>query len=653
MTDIATLGLAIRSDGVVVAKDRLKDLEDQSRRTEGTTTSSLGKITNSVLQLVAAYATWKTAEAVVTKFISASVEAERVQTRLETVVLSTGKAAGWSADQLSGLADELSKTTTFSSNAIKEAEAIMLGYGRVVGKVFPEAMKATLDFSEALGVSLTQAAETVGKALDLPSRGMTSLADRGFFFTKQQIELAKEMERTGRIAEAQQFVLDELAFAYGGAAEAARGTLGGALKALQNAFDDLFVVTDNRDLTKGVNSLVDVLEDPATKTAIQNFGGWLFDAIAWALEKLVEFYNLIQLVIALGKVMTGNAKIGLRGTNPEETAAAENVLRDQLTNGSPPTDLSNWIDVGDDGNFLVDDPRKKVLTDDFGTDDVANRRAASQQKAYERLIETAQKRIDQLSVEAEMLGMSGVQAMEYSNYQTLLNQAIATGVEIDETRLAQLEALAEKQTDLQLTIEGLNIAMENRTPWEVFQEELEKTIELFDRGKISAGDFMTEIGKAAQSMVRSYASAANDVIGNVEKLTDALGLQGREAFEVQKALSIAKAVVAGGEAVINSFNVGTAIGGPPVGFAFAALAGAAAVAQVAAIASTSYNSTTVPNAMGGSSTAGDPTAAASNNKSMNVTLVGDAFNRETVERLAGLFSELAGDGVDIRTRSGD
>jgi hypothetical protein len=191
--------------------------------------------------------------------------------------------------------------------------------------------------------------------------------------------------------------------------------------------------------------------------------------------------------------------------------------------------------------------------------------------------------------------------------------------------------------------------MENRSPWEIMGEEVQRLNELMERGKISAGDYWAEIGKSAEQMTAIYAAGANDVIGNLEKITDAMGLQGKEAFEVQKTLGIARAVVSGGEAIVHSFNAGTAIGGPPVGFAFAGLAAAATAAQIAAIASTSYSSKTVSGRGGGgsgssSAAAAAPAPAPTVGRTTHVTLHGTTFGPDQIRELLEKINDYQSDG---------
>ena len=81
---------------------------------------------------------------------------------------------------------------------------------------------------------------------------------------------------------------------------------------------------------------------------------------------------------------------------------------------------------------------------------------------------------------------------------------------------------------------------------------------------------------------------ANNLISIYSNLVDATEKEGKRNFQLQKAASIAQAVVDGISAGISSYKAGAAIGGPAVGAAFAATSAAATGAMIAKLASASY-----------------------------------------------------------------
>jgi uncharacterized membrane protein len=78
----------------------------------------------------------------------------------------------------------------------------------------------------------------LGKALNDPVANLSALSRSGIQFSDEQKEVIKSMAETGRLAEAQTLILDELNNQYGGSAEAAAKADGGFTQ-LANSFGDL------------------------------------------------------------------------------------------------------------------------------------------------------------------------------------------------------------------------------------------------------------------------------------------------------------------------------------------------------------------------------------------------------------------------------
>lgn len=174
-----------------------------------------------------------------TKFISETINAQNEQAQLAAVIKSTASAAGFSAEKLNEMAASMEAATTFSAGDINQAQTALLAFSGIVGEQFSQAMQAAADMSARTGAEIKSSAETIGRALDVPSQGLSSLSKQGFRFTDDQKALVEQLEATGRVAEAQGIILSALQESYGGAAVAARNTLGGALLALQNTVSGL------------------------------------------------------------------------------------------------------------------------------------------------------------------------------------------------------------------------------------------------------------------------------------------------------------------------------------------------------------------------------------------------------------------------------
>ncbi len=211
---------------------------------------------------------------------------EKEQAQLEAVLRSTGESAGFSREQLNEMASSMERTSTVSAGEINQAQTNLLAFTGIVGEQFPRALQSAIDMAARTGTTVTSAAETIGRALDVPSKGLTALSKQGFRFTEEQKKAAEQLEATGRTAEAQGIILKALEESYGGAAAASRDTFGGALMALQNTIDGL--LTGSEGSLDGAKVAIDdlnrALSDPATAESVSK----LVDLLAQGASTVVD-----------------------------------------------------------------------------------------------------------------------------------------------------------------------------------------------------------------------------------------------------------------------------------------------------------------------------------------------------------------------------
>ncbi|WP_423178419.1 MULTISPECIES: phage tail length tape measure family protein [unclassified Stenotrophomonas] len=212
-----------------------------------------------------------------------TIAAEREVAQLDAIIRSTGGAAGYTRQQLLDMADTLSSKSTFSGGEIVEAQTRLLSYSGILASNIPRAMQAVIDQSARLGISVSQSAETIGRALESPSKAAAALAQQGFgaAFTKEVRGTIDELVKAGKEGEAQVMILEILEESYAGAAQAARDTLGGALQALGNTLNDITTAKDGslKGATDAVNTLVETLNDPATREGFNNLISGAVEAI--------------------------------------------------------------------------------------------------------------------------------------------------------------------------------------------------------------------------------------------------------------------------------------------------------------------------------------------------------------------------------------
>ena len=186
-----------------VSQKRLKEIEKQAQETAAAVTRSLSNLFSGALFGVGV-------GTVFAKFIEESKNAQNEQAQLAAALKSTGEAAGYSISQLNKMAAEFSGASVFSEGDINRAQTRLLSYTGIVGEEFPRALQAAIDTATRMGMTVEQAAETVGRALDVPSAGLSALSKQGFRFTEDQKKLVEQLEKTGKTAEAQGIILSAL-----------------------------------------------------------------------------------------------------------------------------------------------------------------------------------------------------------------------------------------------------------------------------------------------------------------------------------------------------------------------------------------------------------------------------------------------------------
>ena len=237
-------------------------------------------------------------------FLEKTLAQEKAVASVEAVIKSTGGVAGVTSKAAQELAASLQKVTTFGDEAILPAQALLLTFTKIGKDVFPDATKIVLDMSEALGQDLKSSAIQVGKALNDPVLGVSALRRVGVSFSASQQKVIADLAKTGKVAEAQKLILRELQTEFGGAAVAARDTLGGALKALGNAFGDAFELhgPEVDGLREKIEELIVTVSDPRFTNAMADIGQSLFTAMQ----------NIAAAVVTIDEVI-GRTSTGLDG----------------------------------------------------------------------------------------------------------------------------------------------------------------------------------------------------------------------------------------------------------------------------------------------------------------------------------------------------
>ncbi|HEJ5471131.1 phage tail length tape measure family protein [Pseudomonas aeruginosa] len=281
-----TLDLIAKVGGFVAGMEKAERTAKKGAKEIGSAADAASLAWGKLGEVAAGALSGITVGAVFGAVIRNTKQMEKEQAQLEAVLRSTGESAGFSREQLNEMASSMERTSTVSAGEINQAQTNLLAFTGIVGEQFPRALQSAIDMAARTGTTVTSAAETIGRALDVPSKGLTALSKQGFRFTEEQKKAAEQLEATGRTAEAQGIILKALEESYGGAAAASRDTFGGALMALQNTIDGL--LTGSEGSLDGAKVAIDdlnrALSDPATAESVSK----LVDLLAQGASTVVD-----------------------------------------------------------------------------------------------------------------------------------------------------------------------------------------------------------------------------------------------------------------------------------------------------------------------------------------------------------------------------
>lgn len=172
-------------------------------------------------------------------------EAQAVSAETVRVLESMGATSWTTAEQVGVLAERISELTGVDDEAVQGAANLVATFGEVqnrgegVNAVFDRAVGLSVDLARVMGTDVNGEAIRLGKALNDPIKGITALNKAGVTFSQDQKATIKRLVETGDILGAQKVILAEVEKQVGGAAEAYRKTLPGALQAAQTSFGNL------------------------------------------------------------------------------------------------------------------------------------------------------------------------------------------------------------------------------------------------------------------------------------------------------------------------------------------------------------------------------------------------------------------------------
>ena len=214
------------------------------------------------------------------KTLSLAQQQIDAETKLASVLRSTGYAAGLGAEELGKFASQLQRVTNFGDEVTLNMMALVATFKNIKGDVFKETTRIIQDMATVMDMDLRSAAIQVGKAINDPITGLTMLTRVGITFTTEQKNMIRALQESGDLMGAQKVVMQELQSQFGGAAEA----MVNPIVQLKNALGDVgetiggellpYIKLFATDAVDAFNRVGEAAETMQEKTAFQKFVGF-------------------------------------------------------------------------------------------------------------------------------------------------------------------------------------------------------------------------------------------------------------------------------------------------------------------------------------------------------------------------------------------
>jgi hypothetical protein len=375
---------------------------------------------------VTAFATSITAvTAGLTLGITALDEYEVNLKRLDATIRATGEGVGFTAEQLQEQARQLAFATLTSTQEVQKAQAKLVTFNRVLGAEFERTIRLSQDLAEAGFGDIIGNANQLGKALQDPIAGLSSLTEVGVTFSSVQKRQIDDAIRANDVFEAQRIILDGVASQVEGVAAAvASGTLTGSIDTLGQSFTELAieaarasgameVVVDVIDqISKGMQVARETIVETTTAATLfdealqKTFELRGAESFLGTLEKNSAEYNTQIALIARLKVeqseLQSASKAAAEKENAARKAAGDAQIKELERRKAVEKELRN-----EQSAALEEERQKQALIDDtaFATDIEARRKHYEEQtelfNTYRTGINTIE--AEQSAIQAEIM----------------------------------------------------------------------------------------------------------------------------------------------------------------------------------------------------------------------------------------------------------
>jgi hypothetical protein len=525
------------------------------------------------------------AQSVIGKFFDGAKEAaefEKEMVRLSNALALSGNFSQKAVDGLNDYIGAMETVTGIQDDVIANNLATLASMTKLNDEGLKRATTAAIDLSAALGIDLNTATKMIGKA----ANGETDS------FKKLGISIDETGDKSKTLAN----TLNILETRFGGAAAGSMKTFSGAMLGAQNAIGNLFqelgnVVTSNPAIIAAITKVTEIFN--GMTAAVKENGGSIGQVLANSFAKIIEIMALTAagIEIFINKIVLGFKSLSVVGNTIVDTFQAVGHALD----GNFDKAKESCVDTeraaqsfSETLNADFSEITKSMMQVSAATtvaadsmDGNLNKTTASiknQKNAVKELTFEQQKQLEAAMALGQELAAQGAIGEEASKRKfEALNADLAMERTTVQAFNAEMLALQEQQNLAQL--QSLITARENGrlTNEQYYLAERE----LQAKQNLDLQKLRDENAKREEQDKKNKLTAFSGFFGNLATLQQS---SSKEIAAIGKASAIAQATIDGYAAIQGAYKQGAIIGGPPLGAAFAAAAGAATAANLAKIA---------------------------------------------------------------------
>lgn len=572
--------------------------------------------------------------------IDAVDEAQHASVKLDAILRNTGFAAGTTRTEIEGYVAALKSATRFDDEELRNASSEILKFGYISKTAFKEALQVSADYAAFNNTKVPEAAAMIARAMAAPEAAARLLRQAGIQLTAQQQMQIKAFEEVGDKASTQGLILDTLKEKYKGIAAEMNTGMGAQAARLKITWDDMLKTMGASTVVSGtISSFMSFIKDSIVDLdrIIQerDIAGKLKGISLFALG----FRGFSLPSDAQQRNITSGTIKYAPGQSPVEQAQAEAQaeLKRQATLSAKMEADKKAREAAQAMQKSVDDTARSMLVQiqTFGM-------SAEQAKVYElslrgvrgaqlQHLQTLADTSDRQKQHADALTLSNEeeerrQQSFRDSIQVMEKAATTYGMTADQIRIydaalagasaAQLTAMlnaanmvtaleaetkAREQVKLAMSVDPLaaeqqryeekrNLALLYRDLETTDKQQANAVLEDLERQHQQTLVQLAQRGLIQQQQALKMDAALQvQIVG--QKFKSVIGsasAHNKELFALQKAMAIAEAAIRLPQTVMDAYAWGTKFGGPFLGAAFAAIAGAAQLVQMKAIASASY-----------------------------------------------------------------